>query len=185
MWPFKRNSSKTDPYSDYIDSTQFLASEQLRDLTPDEREEIKRAFGSLQRQRYHPNHAGDILGAAAAATLCNLATGMVHEVCQLQSDSELKSHLQTAGDAEARKFRAEAQEFQDRAIWLARKATDLYRHPILFARLAKLLQVAGRSTEVSTIQEAQKKQEAQWVPKYTDELLMFHLTPEDPPREGI
>jgi len=180
MWPFNRNSSKTDSHSEYIDCAQFLASERLRDLTPDEREEIKRAFGPLQKQCYLSNHVDNILGASAAATLCNLASGMTREVLELESDTDLKSDLETAGEAETIKFRDETKAQQDRAIWLARKATELYPHPVLFARLAKLLEAAGRSDDANKVREIYDKLKAAWTPRYTDELLMMELNPETP-----
>ena len=180
MWPFNRSTPLSDPYSDYIDCAQFLASEPLRDLTPDEREEVKCGFGALQSQRYHPKHANEILGASAAATLCNLSAGMIHEVCEMESDSELKLDLERAGNVEATKFQDELKESQERAIWLARKATDLYPHPVLFARLAGLLEAIGRSDAATPIRELQRRREKAWASRYADKLLMIDLARGEP-----
>jgi hypothetical protein len=175
MWPFKRNTPSPDAYSNYIDCSQFLASEALRDLTPEEREEVRRGFGALQSQRYHPKFAGDILGASASATLCNLASGIVREVCEMESAPELNLELEKAGHVEATKFRDELKQSADRAIWLAHKATDLYAHPVVFERLAGVLEAIGRNDAATSVRELQSKREKEWVSRYTDKLLMIDL----------
>ncbi len=139
-----------------------------------------RGFGPLQEQSYLSNHVDNILGASAAATLCNLASGMIREAIESESDSELMSDLETAGEAETAKFRDENKALRDRAIWLARKATELYPHPVLFARLAKLLEATGRGEDANKVREVYDKQKIVWTPRYTDELLMLELDPETP-----
>jgi hypothetical protein len=176
----KKTKQKPESHSGYVGCDQWLASDRLCGLNPDELEEIRRAFGPLQQKSYLSNHVDKILGASAAATLCNLASGIAREVSEWESDPELIHDLEITDDPEAVKFRNEIEENKNRAIWLAYKATELYAHPLLFDRLDNLLESMGKKDDAKKMREIHNKEKLAWTPKYTDKMLMMSLNPENP-----
>jgi hypothetical protein len=95
---------------------------------------------------------------------------MLREMMEFAADPELQADSETQQDL---------QQCKNRAVWLSKKATDLYPHPVLFARLARVLKSAGRTAEAEMLLESQRKREEAWVKKYTDEFLMLGLSDEN------
>jgi|SoiMethySBSTD1v2_1073268.scaffolds.fasta_scaffold08040_11 hypothetical protein len=160
MWPFSRKPQepKADPYEDYIDCSRFMKDERIQSLTIEERDEVVRALSQFQDHRYHPDIGDSLLSAVAAAALCNYASRLIEQT--------LDGYLD---EGESRT------ELSDKAIVATRKAIDLYPHPVLFSRLANFLERTGWANDANTIREIQSKQDAVWVEKRTDELLMIRL----------
>jgi hypothetical protein len=182
--PERPKGREPDSRQVYVGCEEFLASQRLSDLTSDEREEVWRGFGPAREQRYLSNHVDNILGASAAATLCNLASGMLGEVLEMESDERLRADLAASRKADADRSREEIKAMKDRAIWLARKAIEVYPHPVLYGRLIELLELVGRDEDAESVRDVHEKQKSAWTSRYTDELLMMSLNPKAHCAEG-
>jgi len=175
MWPFKRTAS-TPNIGDYIEAPEWCQGSALADLAPDEREDVERVLRQFSGKKVLRNWADRVFGAVAAAELSNLASGLIRDVVALESGSYLAGEIP---ESERQLALADMVECRERAVWLAKKAVELYPHPVLFPRLAKVLRQAGKTAEGDSVMEAQHDRERAWNKSQIDQGLLIGLMPDE------